>query len=103
MVDAGNIILSFDNGQEKIKDIERCLRTLYSTKEGTVPLDREFGINWDFVGEPLPVAQNKFALEVVKKTAKYEKRVKVKEVTYQYNAEAGMMIPTVHLTGGEET
>lgn len=93
----------FDYESPEIFDIKRCLKVLYATKEGEQPLDRKFGLNIDFVGEPMPVAQSKFALEVVRKTAMYEPRVSVKKVTYTKDEATGMLIPKIYLAkGGSE-
>lgn len=100
MIDINGIALSFDYESPEIEDIRRCLITLYGIREGEQPLDRKLGLNCDFVGDMLPVAQNKFALEVARKTAQYEPRARVREVTYKQDAVSGNLIPTVHLTRG---
>lgn len=101
MIDTSGIQLDFDYNSPEIEDIRRCLTTLYTTHEGEQPLDRSFGLNADFLSEPMPVAQSKFALEVVRKTAIYEPRVRVKEVTYTQDETEGRIIPKVHLAKGE--
>lgn len=101
MINTGAIQLDFDYSSPEIEDIKRCLTTLYTTREGEQPLDRDFGLRVDFLSEPLPVAQSKFALEVVRKTAIYEPRARVKEVTYTQDEVGGQMIPKVHLAKGD--
>lgn len=97
-MEIGHISLDFDYQGEDIEDIKRCLSTLYSIAEGSQPMDRDLGISWDFVGMPIPVAQNLFSLEVVEKTELYEDRVKVAYVTFEIDAVNGKMNPTIHLT-----
>lgn len=92
----------YSEGAGELEDIKRCLMTLYTTKEGTQPLDRQFGLSSDFISDPIPVAMNKYTLEVVRKTAMYEPRVQVKEVTYMQDDVNGMMIPTIHIGWGDE-
>lgn len=99
--DTSGVKFEFDYSSPEIEQIKRCLRTLYATKEGEQPLDRNFGLKVDFVGDPMPVAKNKFALEVVRKTAQYEPRAQVKEVTYEEDGVGGILIPKVHLTKGD--
>lgn len=82
------------------ENIRRCLATLYSVREGEQPLDRDFGINNDFLDLPVNLARNRFALEVIEKTEKYEKRVKVEKVEYRFEEE-GQMIPIIHLKKGD--
>lgn len=102
MINTDNIKLKFDYSSPMIEDIKRCLSTLYSTREGSQPLDRNFGLNCSFVGKPIPVARNEFALEVVEKTEMYEPRAKVSDITYEYNENDGVMHPTIHLEKGDE-
>lgn len=102
MIDVGSIKIRFDYDSPEIESISRCLRTLYSTREGKQPLDRAFGLNWDFIDKPLPVAQNEFAFEVMKKTSKYEPRAKVKAASFEYDSQSGNMIPVITLVKGDE-
>lgn len=97
MIEIGNVKINFDYQAPEIEDISRCLRTLYATREGSQPLDREFGLNWDFIDKPLPVAQNEFALEVILKTKKYEPRARIKEAKFVFDNISGNMIPTITL------
>lgn len=101
MIDAGNITIRFDYDSPEQEDISRCLRTLYATRKGSQPLDRNFGLDWSFIDKPLPVAQQEYAFEVIKKTREYEPRVKVKEVTYIYDENKGLMRPVINLIKGE--
>lgn len=61
-------------------DVMRCLRNLILTPAGSVPLDRDFGIDQSFLGQPLNVAQNTLAVEIMDKAARYEPRAVVLEV-----------------------
>lgn len=94
--------IRFDYESEESKDIVRCLKMLYSTKAGSQPLDREFGLDWGFIDKPLPIAQQEYAFEVIRKTKNYEDRVKVREVKYKMDYEKGKMIPVIMLGKGEE-
>lgn len=71
------------NVRDELKDqddIMRCLRNLILTPAGSVPLDRDFGIDQSFLGQPLNVAQNTLAVEIMDKAARYEPRAVVLEV-----------------------
>ncbi len=87
--------------ESEAEDIRRCLAALYSVRAGEQPLDRDFGISNDFLDLPANLAKNRFALEVVEKTEKYEKRVKVDKVEYQFDQE-GQMVPIISLKRGGE-
>lgn len=101
MFSAEKVEIQFDYSEPEKEDILRCLNTLYATREGSQPLDRNFGLNWEFIDKPLPVAQQEYSFEVIKKTREYETRVKVREVKYVFYEEDGMMKPVIILTKGE--
>ena len=92
--DTSGVKLLTDYTGPEIEQVKTNLKNLYATKAGTQPMDREFG------RDPIPVAKSKFTLEVVRKTATYEPRVKVTEVTYEEDGENGMLIPSIHLEKG---
>lgn len=75
-------------------EIYQNLQILYTTPAGTVPFDREFGINYDLLDNPTPIAQGRLIVEYIEKTRKYEPRVSVKEVNFETN-EDGSIIPKV--------
>lgn len=94
-----NITVAFDYSSPEVEDIRRCMETLYQTPEGTCPLDREFGINIDFVGKPLEVAKNELAVELQDKTDRYEPRATIKEINFEATQE-GLLDVEVVLTNG---
>lgn len=84
--------------QEEYADIKLCLETLLSVREGSQPLDREFGINFDgIVGRPASVARNMLSLEIMEKVERYEPRVKVDFIGFEENME-GQLCPHVHFS-----
>jgi phage baseplate assembly protein W len=101
-IDTKNIIFNFDYSSNEIEDIKRCLVTLYSTKAGQQPLDREFGLTSEFIGMPLEVSKNLFALEVIEKTERYEPRVQVLDITYNENYDSGYLEPVILLGASDE-
>lgn len=101
MIDFGTVVIRMDGfPEEEEEDIRMCLATLYSVRKGTQPLDREFGINWDFLDQPLNIAKNMFALEVIEKTKKYEKRVNITKVEYEFDID-GKMCPVICCERGD--
>ena len=78
-------------GKDELEDISRCLKTLYSVIAGTMPLDRNFGINTnEIMGYPTEVAKNKLSVEIIQKTSKIEYDV----------AEDGQLKPHIYLKKG---
>lgn len=84
---------------EEQEDIIRYLQNLIMTPAGTVPLDRDFGLDQSFLGYSIDVAQNLLAIEIIEKVARYEPRASVSEVELSSNAE-GQIIAKVVITSG---
>lgn len=102
MIDINAAVIKINEVEEKeAENIRRCLTTLYSVREGEQPLDREFGIKREFLDQPVPIAKNLLALEVLEKTQRYEKRVKVDKVEYE-DTQEGQLIPVIHLRRGDK-
>ena len=49
--------LEYTFAGDYMAELDRQLALLLSTREGTMPLDREFGLNMDFVDMPPEVVQ----------------------------------------------
>ena len=64
--------------------------------KATVTMDREFGLNMDFVDKPPEVAKSLYTAEVTKKVAKYIPTVRVQEITW--SAAEGKLSPKVVIT-----
>ncbi len=82
------------------ESIQRCLETLYSIREGEQPLNRGMGLNMDFLDQPVNVAKNMFALEVIEKTRAYEPHAAVEKVEFAVGGE-GQLIPVIHVKRGD--
>ena len=87
---------------EEYADIKLCLETLLSIREGSQPLDRKLGINFDeIVGYPMNVAKNMLSLEIIEKVEQYEPRVEVDSIEYEDNAD-GLLCPHICLIRAKE-
>lgn len=87
---------------EEYADIKQCLETLLSIREGSQPLDRELGINFDeIVGYPMDVAENMLSLEIIEKVERYEPRVEVDFIEFEDNAD-GLLCPYIHFIKAKE-
>lgn len=89
------IIENIDFAAQGNEEINQNLKTLYTTIEGTVPFDRKFGVNIDFIDSPIPIAQGKMIVEYTEKTRRYEPRARVEEVNFEANPLTGKLIPKV--------
>lgn len=59
------------------------IRTVLTTRKGSVPLDREFGLDWSFLDRPLAAALPRYVGEVSRQLEKYVPRIKVLEVRFK--------------------
>lgn len=92
------VALHFTNKTKEMENISECLQVLYSTPVGSVALDRDFGIDWSFLDLPMPAAKAQLESELIQKTKKYEPRVQVQEVQWEYDGKNGKMKPKVVVT-----
>lgn len=93
----GNLEFNVRGTMTEQEDILRCLRTLIMTPAGTVPLDRDFGIDNSLLGYPVDVAQNLLAVEIIQKVMKYEPRASVLEIELEPTTE-GLITAKVVIT-----
>ena len=82
--------LQFTFANDAMAELDRKLALLYSTREGTMPLDREFGINME-------VAKSLYTAEITKKTAQFIPEVRVQSVQWTHGGE-GVFYPKVVIT-----
>lgn len=81
---------------EELNDINGCISNLLSTIAGEQGLDRNFGIETrEIMDVPTEEAENLIILEIIEKIDKYEPRVEVYDIEFEYNGE-GRMIPKVY-------
>lgn len=104
MISTDGITLNFGEGysQQEMQDIRRCLKLLYSTRAGTQALDREFGLDGEFLSRESELAKATFTIEIIAKTEMYEPRVKVTEVDFITDADNGTLYPIIKLEKGDE-
>lgn len=96
--------INFAPGSE-VEEILQNVRTILSTRIGTVPLDRDFGIDWSFIDSPLPAAKALFQAAVIDAILDYEPRANVVSVELEedYNsAMDGVLKPVVTVSIGDE-
>ncbi len=95
MYEVTEIKTSEDISEEEINN----LMTLYQTPVGTIPMEREKGIDTEFLSMPTEVAMNMFAVEVIKKTRLYMD-LEVTDITFTQD-EAGKITAKVVVSRGE--
>lgn len=89
--------LEYTFQDDRLADLDRKLALLLSTQAGTMPLDREFGIQMNFVDKPPEVVKSLYTAEVTKKVPQFIPWVRVYETTWEYG-EQGHIKPKVVIT-----
>ena len=91
--------LSFTFADEKIEEYGRQISLLLSTPVGTMPLDREFGVDMDFLDMPSETANSLYTAEITEKIARFIPELRVESVSWEASP-AGTLIPKVVITNG---
>ena len=85
------------NQTDRVASVLQNLTLLYATKQGTVPLYRDFGLPMKFIDKPLPVAQTIAAAEITEATERFESRATVSGITFETDRVSGRLIPIVEV------
>ena len=89
--------LEYTFQDDALAELDRQLALLLSTQAGTMPLDREFGIQMNFVDKPPEVVKSLYTAEVAQKVPQFIPWVRVYEVIWGYG-EQGHIKPKVVIT-----
>lgn len=82
--------------QSEVEEILQNVRTILSTIKGSVPLDRDFGIDGSYVDAPMPVAKAKLASEIMSAVQKYEPRATITSIDFTGEM-SGVLKPRIEL------
>lgn len=67
----------------EIEEVLQNVKTILSTVQGTVPLDREFGVDKKIIDLPISVVEAKITAAIVKAINKFEPRARVWKIKYE--------------------
>lgn len=85
------IVANFDaEGRERLL---QQLNILLSTPVGTVPFDRDFGVDMSFLDMPVPEAKNSFLTQAAEKMEIYIPQLQLESV--EIETENGVLKPKV--------
>ena len=84
-------------GASGIAEIMQNVRMILTTRKGTVPLDRNFGVSFEYLDAPVSVARGKMEQEVFQAIRKYEPRAIIRKIDYDFDPEAGHIKPNVKI------
>lgn len=92
--------------KDVLTEIIQNVRTIISTTQFSVPLDRRFGIDGTVIDLPLPVAMARISAEVIRAITEYEPRCRVVSVDFERteatDAEEGHLPPKVSIAIKDE-
>lgn len=76
------------------------VRTVMVTRKGSVPLDREFGLDWSVIDCPVQEFRPRYVADVTRQIEKYVPRVRVVEVNFQAASDIvdGFVHPVVKIS-----
>lgn len=69
-------------GATGLDGLEQEIRTVLATRKGSVPLDRDFGIRWDYVDMPINEAMPYMVAEIGQQLEKYVPRIRVRDISF---------------------
>lgn len=83
--------------KSEYEEIIQNVRTVITTLQGSVPLDREFGIDPEIIDKPIDVVRPLLVKEVKEKLEQYEPRVKLVSIDWGGDGMEGKSIPKVRV------
>jgi phage baseplate assembly protein W len=84
-----------DFGAVGVNEVFQNVKFILLTEYFSVPLDREFGMDFSMVDRPIPVAEAMLSQEIAMKIALYEPRCQFTDVTFDGDAISGKLAPSV--------
>ena len=82
-------------GLTGLPEVMQNVRTILNTRRGTVPLDRDFGISFEFLDSPVNKTRAKAEQEIFLQLKKYEPRAILKQIIWESDVMSGQLRPKV--------
>jgi phage baseplate assembly protein W len=95
MVTVESIPANVTYGLTGISEVMQNVRTILTTRRGTVPLDRDFGISFEFLDSPINTTRAKVEQEIFLQLKKYEPRAILKQILWDTDVLSGLISTTV--------
>lgn len=98
IIDGVQIIINSVYEKELRKDIYEKIMFLLTLIKGTIPMNREIGLDADILDLPMYEAQNRYTVSAIELIEKFETRVTVDDISFEIYENTGKMIPKVVVT-----
>lgn len=76
-------------GATGLAGLAQEVRTVITTRKGSVPLDRDFGVDWAVIDRPVGAVLPAYIADVAMQIERYVPRVRVVSVTYESSTNRG--------------
>lgn len=90
------IEIVFESSLSRKDAIIRQLKVLYGTRKGEQALDRDFGIDWSFLDQPMEVAKALLSAEIITQTTQYVPGIAVSVIEFSSDPD-GNLTPTIQV------
>ena len=80
----------------ELLEIIQNVKTIITTVMGSIPLDRDIGVDISVLDNPVPSVA-RLTSSIIDAVERYEPRVKVVKVVYKGDAEGGIVRPIVRV------
>lgn len=97
VIDGVQIVINGVYERELRNDILEKCEFLLTLIKGTIPMNRDIGMDPGIVSQPLYIAQQMYTMSAIETIEKYETRAIVEEVQFESTPGTGNMIPKVRL------
>lgn len=97
VIDGVQIIINNVYERELREEILNKATFLLSCIKGTIPMNREIGMDPDIMSSPAYIARNLYTISAIELIDKFEPRASVEEVSFMASGGAENMIPKVVL------
>lgn len=90
-------IIQFEEDEEIDKELARQAEVLMSTRKGSIPMDRDFGIDMDILSEPMSDIATDLMAELLEQFEKYIPALNVASVRISDATDQGTIKPIITL------
>ena len=97
LIDGVQIVINSAYERSLREDIIEKVSFLLTCVKGTIPMNREIGLDPDIISAPAYIAQNLYTSSAIELIEEFETRASVEEITFVESGGAGNMIPKVVL------
>lgn len=85
-------------GATGIDEVLQNIRTIVSTPAGSVPIIREFGVDYSMLDEPMPIVKAKLSSILYAVIKQYEPRATVAQIVFHEQPADGVLVPIITIS-----